>query len=208
MPSVTEAIRSLSSKGLVKHEPYENVELTEHGLHLAKDIAHRHSAVKDFLVGVLSLDDERAEVEACGIEHAIQPETLDKLLKFADFVRACDDDQSLRLAHFQHFMKHGEYPDNCSVCRGPGLRRHRQGRHHSGLTTKLSDLCPGTKGRIAFVAGRGPIRKRLMEMGVTSDTDFEVVRAAPLGDPIEIKIRGYHLSLRKSEAEHIEVQLL
>ncbi|MHB9036858.1 MAG: metal-dependent transcriptional regulator [Armatimonadota bacterium] len=198
MPSVTEAIRSLASKGLVKHAPYENVELTENGLELARNIAHRHSAVKDFLVGVLGLDQTDAEAEACGIEHAIRPETLDKLLKFAAFVRACDDDQSLRLAHFQHYMKHGTYPENCAMCRS---------QSDVITTTKLSNLCPGAKGRIAFVSGRGPIRKRLMEMGVTSDTSFEVVRAAPFGDPIEIKIRGYHLSLRKSEAEHVEVKL-
>ncbi|MCE5314916.1 metal-dependent transcriptional regulator [bacterium] len=210
MPSVTEAIRSLATKGLVKHEPYENVELTQQGLDVARDIAHRHCAVKDFLVGVLGLNENDAEDEACGIEHAIEPDTLNRLLQFADFVRACKDDQSLRLAHFQHFMKHGSYPDNCVVNTNLEFcgRGHRHGRRPEVITTtKLSELSPGTKGRIAFVSGHGPIRKRLMEMGVTSNATFEVVRAAPFGDPIEIKIRGYHLSLRKSEAENVEVQL-
>ncbi len=57
------------------------------------------------------------------------------------------------------------------------------------------------------MSGVGPVRQRLMEMGVTPNTLFEVVRVAPLGDPIEIKIRGYNLSLRKSEAQHVEVEL-
>jgi DtxR family Mn-dependent transcriptional regulator len=208
MPSVTSAIRSLVTKGLVKHEPYENVELTDDGLDRARGIAHRHGAVKEFLVNVLGLDKAEAEAEACGIEHAIRPDTLDKLLQFADFVRASGEDKSLRLEHFQHLMKHGEYPKECRCVPGRKWRGGRGVPPGSTISsTSLSDLCPGAKGRIAFVSGRGPIRKRLMEMGLTADTRIEVVRVAPLGDPIEIKFRGYHLSLRRSEARHIEVEV-
>lgn len=201
MPSVTEAIRSLAAKGLVKHAPYENVELTDNGLDRARGIAHRHTAVKEFLVSVLGLDAASAESEACGIEHAIQPDTLDRLLHFAEFARASEDDRELRLEHFRHFVKHGRYPADCV---GPD----QHGHSHSPITaTRLSDVSPGAKGRIAFVSGRGPVRKRLMEMGLTSDTRFEVIRVAPMGDPVEIKIRGYYLSMRKNEANHIEVEV-
>jgi ferrous iron transport protein A len=72
---------------------------------------------------------------------------------------------------------------------------------------RLSEMEAGTKGRIAHVCCRGHIGKRLLEMGLTRGTPIEVVRHAPLGDPVEIRIRGYLLSLRKSEAEHIEVEL-
>jgi len=211
MPSVTGAIRLLAAKGLVKHQPYESVDLTDHGLEHARDIAHRHSAVKEFLVGTLGLDDKNAEIEACGIEHAIQPGTLDKLLKFVQFIRQCDTDQPLRLNDFRKYLQQEVLPkqnDMTAINRRHGRFRH--GIHHDRPTitsTRLSDLQPGTKGRIAFVSGRGQIRKRLMEMGITSDAQFEVVRTAPLGDPVEIKVRGYNLSLRKSEAEHVEVEL-
>lgn len=201
MPSVTGAIRSLAEKGLVKHQPYENVELTPAGLTRARGVAHRHSAVREFLTSVLGLPELDAEAEACGLEHAIRPDTLDKLLKFVDFVRAHGDDHAFRLSDFQHFLRDGLDPDghedHPEVCNRPPTIR----------STRLSELCPGTKGRIAFVSGQGPIRKRLLEMGMTSDTVFEVVRTAPMGDPIEIKLRGYNLSLRKSEAEQVEVEL-
>lgn len=212
MPSVTEAISSLASRGLVKHKPYEDVELTDDGLERAREITHRHSAVKDFLVNVLGLSEEDAESEACGIEHAIRPETLDRLIKFADFARASADEKSLRLEHFQHYMRHGLYPDGCRKHPADG---HGHSHRHCGMrsrtaivATKLSDLCPGDRGRVAFVSGHGSIRKRLIEMGLTADTHIEVVRVAPFGDPVEIKVRGYHLSLRKSEAEHVEVEVL
>ena len=201
MPSVTGAIRSLVDKGLVRHQPYESVELTDEGLDRARAVAHRHSTVREFLVSVLDLSEEDAQREACGIEHAIHPETLDRLLKFVDFVRSGEEGRGVRLDHFRHYLKHGTYPE-----RGRG--RRRAGAPRPTITsTKLSEVTPGTKGRIAFVSGRGAIRKRLMDMGVTSDAEFEMVRVAPMGDPVEIKVRGYYLSLRKSEAERIEVEV-
>lgn len=201
MPSVTGAIRSLVEKGLVKHQPYENVELTQAGLTRARGVAHRHSAVREFLTSVLALPEQDAEIEACGLEHAIRPDTLDKLLKFVEFVRAHGDNHAFRLSDFQHFLRDGLDPDmddaHPEVCHLPPTIR----------STRLSELCPGMRGRIAFVSGQGAVRKRLLEMGMTSDTQFEVVRTAPLGDPIEIKLRGYNLSLRRSEAEKVEVEL-
>ena len=69
----------------------------------------------------------------------------------------------------------------------------------------LSDLAPGE--RASIVGYRLPEEKfiRLLEMGLTSGTSLEVIRYAPLGDPIQIKARGYHLSLRKEEAAGIQV---
>ncbi len=55
--------------------------------------------------------------------------------------------------------------------------------------------------------GGGAIRQRLLDMGVTRGTELLVERVAPLGDPIEVLVKGYHLAVRKSEAEHIELEL-
>jgi Fe2+ transport system protein FeoA len=69
----------------------------------------------------------------------------------------------------------------------------------------LRDLRPGERGVVVGWAGGAP-PIRLLEMGVMQGTEIEVVRLAPLGDPIEIKLRGYRLSLRKQEAEQIAVE--
>jgi Fe2+ transport system protein FeoA len=70
----------------------------------------------------------------------------------------------------------------------------------------LSELDPGAKGKIVKVQGKDAIHRRLLDMGVVSGTEFEVEKKAPLGDPIAIRIMGYHLSLRKYEAETIVVE--
>lgn len=75
------------------------------------------------------------------------------------------------------------------------------------LTKPLSELKPKEKGKIIKVGGEGDIRHRLLDMGLVSGSEVEVERIAPLGDPIEIKIKGYHLSLRKEEAANIQVEV-
>jgi Fe2+ transport system protein FeoA len=62
---------------------------------------------------------------------------------------------------------------------------------------------PGEKGRIAQVQGRRSIKRRILDMGLVPGSEIEMERYAPLGDPVEIKLKGYHLSLRKEEAENI-----
>ncbi len=70
----------------------------------------------------------------------------------------------------------------------------------------LKDLKPGDQGKVVSIGEKGPSRRRIMEMGVTPGTVVKVVKVAPLGDPIEVNIRGYELSLRKEEALKIVME--
>jgi len=71
----------------------------------------------------------------------------------------------------------------------------------------LNTLKKGEKGIIHSFKGRSEIKKHLVEMGLCRGSEVEVQRVAPLGDPIEVQIKGYSLSLRKDEAKNIEVEL-
>ncbi|MCD4703315.1 MAG: ferrous iron transport protein A [Methanosarcinaceae archaeon] len=72
--------------------------------------------------------------------------------------------------------------------------------------TTLNLLEPGSKAKVIQVKGRGKARKRVLDMGMVPGAEIEVLRKAPFGDPIEFLVKGYRLSLRKTEAEHIMVQ--
>jgi len=72
---------------------------------------------------------------------------------------------------------------------------------------KLVELEVGSSGTIVRVSGEGKVRRRLFDMGVTPSASFFVRKKAPLGDPIEITIRGYELTLRKEEAELVMVNV-
>jgi len=72
----------------------------------------------------------------------------------------------------------------------------------------LSDFSVGESGKIKSVKGEGKIRRRLFDMGVTPGAELTMRKKAPLGDPIEITLRGYELTLRKDEAACVEVEIL
>jgi ferrous iron transport protein A len=72
----------------------------------------------------------------------------------------------------------------------------------------LDQLAVGDRGRVASVAGNDELAMRLMEMGITPGVEVAVVGTAPLGDPLELELRGYRLSVRKSEAARVEIEQL
>lgn len=71
----------------------------------------------------------------------------------------------------------------------------------------LSEFSVGEAGKIKLVAGEGKIRRRLFDMGVTPGAEVLLRKKAPLGDPIEVTIRGYELTLRKSEAACVTMEV-
>jgi ferrous iron transport protein A len=70
----------------------------------------------------------------------------------------------------------------------------------------LRDVKIGQSARVVKLHGEGAVKRRIMDMGITKGTEVYVRKVAPLGDPIEVTVRGYELSLRKADAETIEVE--
>jgi len=73
------------------------------------------------------------------------------------------------------------------------------------ISMTLTNLPIGNDARVTAVNGTGPVTRRLMEMGVIPGAAVQVVKTAPFGDPIEIRVRGYSLAMRRSEADAIDV---
>ena len=74
------------------------------------------------------------------------------------------------------------------------------------MPNTLNELGIGIKAKVVGYSDRGPAYRRLLEMGVTPGTMVEVVRVAPLGDPLEVRLKGYNLALRRNVAALIEVE--
>lgn len=70
----------------------------------------------------------------------------------------------------------------------------------------LRDLKPGQQGKVIGVTATGAMKRRIMDMGVTPGVEIKVIKTAPLGDPVEVHVRGYELSMRKDEAAQIQVE--
>lgn len=70
----------------------------------------------------------------------------------------------------------------------------------------LKETSVGETVKVVKLNGSGPVKRRIMDMGITKGVDVFVSKVAPLGDPVEVTVRGYELSLRKADAEMIEVE--
>ncbi|MCQ2578874.1 MAG: ferrous iron transport protein A [Treponema sp.] len=70
----------------------------------------------------------------------------------------------------------------------------------------LRDLKPGESAVVVKIHGEGALRRRIMDMGITRHVEVKIRKVAPLGDPVEINVRGYELSLRKEDCELIEIE--
>ncbi len=73
-------------------------------------------------------------------------------------------------------------------------------------TNTLRGIACGQTVKVVKVAGEGPVKRRIMDMGITKGVEIYVRKVAPLGDPIEVTVRGYELSLRKADADMIILQ--
>lgn len=180
--SVNQAVRTLKNQGYVKHEKYGQLELTDKGIIAAQRILKTHEVLMRFLIDVLKVDPITAENDACLMEHAVSPATMEKLSLYIE----------------QHI-------DN-------SLKEDYQSAEKQKLSMQilktLDDVLPGTKVKVIRIASKGALGHRLMGMGIMPGTEILVEAYAPMGDPIEIKVRGYSLAIRKSEASNVFVKII
>jgi len=201
--SVIGAVKALSEKGLIFHEKYGYIELTQKGIELAKEIYEKHKALSSFFHQILGIDPVAAAEDACKIEHHISKKTMDRLVKFIEFVETCPEGEPLWLSSFHYYAKHGSRPDICNR----GGKRMEADSLISEDALKLNELKVGQKGIVLKISANAPIKRKLLEMGIVPKVEIKVEKVAPLGDPVDIIVKGYHLSLRKDEAAAIIVRV-
>jgi DtxR family Mn-dependent transcriptional regulator len=114
--TVTAALQSLSEKGLINYEPYELITLTEEGREKAQRLDSRHRIMRDFLENILGLEPERADETACGMEHAVERDVLERFTCFLAFMRRCSIDGSGCLKQFREYIEEHIGPDGCHEC--------------------------------------------------------------------------------------------
>jgi DtxR family transcriptional regulator, Mn-dependent transcriptional regulator len=190
--SVSNALRVLKTRELVNHESYGYITLTESGRIIAEGVRRRHEAIVDFLQRILLMPPEVAEEEACRMEHSLGADALERLKAFNEFMRGHPQVEADWAGHHREQFAQGD------VC-VPAVAEETLDE------TTLDQVAPGGRARIVRVCGRGPIRRRLLDMGLRPGAEITVERLAPLGDPIEVLVMEYHLSLRKTEAASIRV---
>lgn len=103
--SVTEALRTLSSKGLINYAPYEVITMTDLGREVAEDVIFRHNTLKNFFIEILTIDEDIAEDGACKIEHSAPPEVISRMIDFMKFVDSCPQVDKELISQFRDFVE-------------------------------------------------------------------------------------------------------
>jgi len=199
-PSVVEVLRKLKEKNLIVHEYYGYIELTQEGINKAKALYERHIMLKKFLHQILGIDEEIAEEDACRIEHYLSKETLERIVKFINFIETCPQGVPEWLNNFYYFVKHKKRPPECKA--------KFLGQDSQNKTVKLGDLKVGTKAKIVKITDTGVLKSKLLGLGFVKDEIVKIEKVAPLGSPIDVLIKNTHIILRKEEAEKVIVEIL
>lgn len=113
MPTVTSMLKTLGEKGMIDHEKYEYLELTGKGSDIGSEIDQRHQTLKTFLTDILKIDHDQADKDACKMEHAVSPATLESIVEFMAFIENCPRGGNDWLELFNEYRKHGAPRDKC-----------------------------------------------------------------------------------------------
>ncbi len=183
--SVVTYLKSLSQKGLVKHEHYGYVELTKKGKHIAEDMYRRHQLLYEFFRETLGLPIHIAEKDACRIEHYLSEEGLDRILKFIQFIKQCPNGSPVWLTNFHYFLKYNSYPDRCA--------------------TKRKTLIPLSKAEniqeaiIIKISGSMEIRESLLKKGFIPGANIKILNKNDNIISVQLEDRNIKLPLELSE---------
>ncbi|MCD6583695.1 MAG: metal-dependent transcriptional regulator [Candidatus Omnitrophica bacterium] len=113
--SAVEALEKLKEKRLVIHQHYGYIELTQEGINLAKKLYERHITLKKFFHQILGINEKTSEEDACRIEHYLSRETLQRIIKFINFIETCPHGKPDWLDSFYYFVEHRKRPPGCKI---------------------------------------------------------------------------------------------
>lgn len=199
--TVSISLRKLSESGLVNYVRREYIGLTEKGEEAARRILTRHRLLTRFFQEVLGMSPHAAGHQACAMEHSLTDEAMDRMVRFFEFLGTCP---SVVQAFGQCPM--GVRPGDEAPCGAGSETCAKCALNHKDTSMSVSRLKPGQRGVVTQITATGPLRQRLLDMGILPETTIDVERTGPGGHPLWIRCQGAQLALRPAEADCIRVR--
>lgn len=199
--SVSPAMRRLSELGLVEYVQREYIKLTPEGERQARRIFSRHELLLRFFHEILRMDMDKAEDEACAMEHSLSETAMDRLVTFFEFLNVCPNSF---LTYWQRYQTcRGAHPldTDCAVC-----REHPDGagepccRPHNSLCTAV----PGERVRILKIEGTPELRRSLLDRGLLPESLVEIDHFT--SDGVVVRVDGFTCKLSTAECQSILIR--
>lgn len=190
MPSVTNALQALATRGLIRYQSHAPVILTVPGAETAAVIRHRHSAMKRFFRDVLKLDVSEADSTACRIEHVIGEKVMSRFVALADAIAEREDCRVLR-SFLDQTMPQISHDDG--ILDEALLSLDRLGDGQQAVVVRVGENLRGLK--------------KFADLGLVKGTLLHMEGRAPFGGPLRVRVMGSSLTLRGKDAAHIWVRV-
>lgn len=199
--SVTEMLKKLADRGYVQYSPYRGATLSAAGLKIGAKMSRKHRLLERFLHDVLKIGKDKVHLQACEMEHSLSDEAETALCQFLGHPSECPDDSKP--------IQPCDLPvSSCEEClRRQGTGMEQVGKREQNLIS-ITELKEHETGRVAFIRGGHKMLRRLLDMGVTPNITVSVIRAAPLGGPVELAVRGSKLAIGRGIASNVFVELV
>ncbi|MBR2345532.1 MAG: metal-dependent transcriptional regulator [Lentisphaeria bacterium] len=188
MPSVTNALQTLSARGLIIYRSHTPVRLTAAGAEKAAIIRRRHHTLKHFFSQLLKVDDKEADEAACRIEHVFKEPLVSRMVRLIEAVESHEDCAGLR-AYLERTMPTINLDPDSEL-----ISLDRLPKHKRAVLTYVADTLRGVK--------------KFADMGLVPGAEVEYEGTAPFGELIRIKLMDTSLSLRAADAKHFWVRVM
>jgi DtxR family Mn-dependent transcriptional regulator len=201
--SVSPAMKRLSELGLIKYEQREFIDLTPAGEKAARRILSRHNLLHRFFVEILGMEDHAAEEDACAMEHSLSNDAMDRLAGLFEYIKISPDQN-------RHFLtRFNKYLDSHSTLPKADGQRNRQSRSGPGTQKTgrltIAGMSPGEVAKVKNIHAVGPLRQKLLEMGILSEVKVLVERKGLKDGGVLISVQGFQITLSREEAESVLV---
>jgi DtxR family Mn-dependent transcriptional regulator len=181
--SVNQGLKKLNEQGLITQQKYGPIKLTQIGVQAAEKVNCKHQILYLFLHKTLGVEAKTADQDACSIEHVLSQESFEKMVDY--------------------LIKNNYIEEQSCAFK---FMENEEEEKMAAKELMLASMSVGSKGEVLRIESKGRLKRKLMDMGLNRGARVEVKGRAPMGDPIEVKVRGYSLSLRQDEAEEILVK--
>jgi len=204
--SVSLALKRLSELGLIRYEQREMIQLTDEGKIAARRVYARHVVLFQFFRDILGMDEGPAREEACGLEHALSDEGMDRFVRFFETISMCPTKDVHCLISHHRALKAAQDAGltvesthtcgSCASCTNTNCQNSRKSD-----PVKLSHIPDTTSMKILKVTADGDTRQKLIETGLLPNV--EITRLSRVHDLINISIDGNLIALTEDEANAI-----
>lgn len=207
MPSVTEAMHKLAEDGYISYAAREYIELTTEGQRASQQLINRHQFLSSFLQNILQIAPEKADAEACQLEHQLQPETIERMIILYQFLINCPLLGQNIPDLFQRCLAVTSTPDlptKCPECFLKSSFPHTI-QERNTVHNLLAEIDEGQSATVVMLGPDNELRRELIAKGLIPGIKFALIRKGSPSSPYQIQIGGTVCYLSQQEADFIEV---